>query len=559
MPDSEHSNRGPRWVTQGLYEQAVGGIISGTIVAVIAVLATEVLWVALLIASVIAVAVALIIGGMVRCRAQQGQPIEAPPQTQHTLPLNQSLGEARSLSSDTATGNQADLPSTPRSTKPTPLPSLGSDTVPYIYGRPVLPDEFVGREPELRSLFNRLRNGESTAIVGDPHMGKTSLLLKMADEATHHVYYHADGGHTLLISSVNLHHIHGTYTPKDFWTQALEPLRRHPKDAAMSQCLEATSETGYDGDSLERVFRRLRRQRRRFVLLLDEFERLLFHQHFQDFAFFATLRTLSSLPSFCLITSSRLSLDRLNSEGHKLPGSGGSPLFNTLIEIRLPPLSEEAVGALLDRAGDAFTLNDTLFIRRVAGRHPFLVQAMAASLLETEGDDRCVRAAERFYGEIRFHFDELWNTLDDGIRTTAVILSLVELGGRAFGQRFAYGEIERVGTFGPELRKLAERGLAERIGKGWQFDREHLLLWQGEQWTVGTQAFAWWVRDVVITETRRLPEYDQWLASKRYLLLLTQEQWDQLCSVVRGAPEWAARGTGALARALLAQLTRRQK
>lgn len=52
--------------------------------------------------------------------------------------------------------------------------------VPFVYGRPVRPDEFVGRHAELRTVFNRLRNGEATAI----HIGKSSLLLALADPMT---------------------------------------------------------------------------------------------------------------------------------------------------------------------------------------------------------------------------------------------------------------------------------------------------------------------------------------------------------------------------------------
>jgi hypothetical protein len=126
------------------------------------------------------------------------------------------------------------------------------------------------------------------------------------------------------------------------------------------------------------------------------------------------------------------------------------------------------------------------------------------------------------------------------------------------GEDFAYGEIERSDAFGPELRKLAERGLAEQIEEGEQFDREHLVLWRGDRWRVGAQAFAWWVCDMVVTKSRRVPTYDdEWLANKRYRFLLTQEQWDRLVGTVGGAPEWAMQGVRSLARALVEELVRR--
>jgi len=428
---------------------------------------------------------------------------------------------------------------------------------PFICGRPVKPREFLNREDELRTIFNRLRNGESTALVGEPHIGKTSLLMKLADQTTQRAYLGSDASR-LAVVSLDLHPIDACFTPTVFWKEALEPLKEHPGDAATARRLKESAQSDYDRRSLERLFNHLGTQGRRLVLLIDEFEQLLSHPNFHAPAFFALLRSLATRTGgLALVTASRLSVAEMNERGQGLLDTG-SPFFNNVIEVRLRPFDEKTTNALLDRAGDAFSPDDRRFICRVAGHHPFLLQAMAATLLETPGDDRHARAAEAFYDRISFHFDDLWRTLDDRTRTTAVILSLVELGKRALGQRFACGEIENVPAFGPELRKLAERGLAEQVGKGWQFDTEHLLLWRGEQWTVGAQAFAWWVRDVVIAEARRVPAYDEWLADKRYRFLLTQEQWDWLVGMVRNMPEWAVKGIAALARTLFEELTRKR-
>jgi len=421
----------------------------------------------------------------------------------------------------------------------------------------VRPGEFLNREAELRTVFNRLRNCESTAVVGEPHIGKTSLLLQLADGATRRAYL-GDDARCLVVSSLSLLPVGNDYTPVDFWEEALEPLAERSGHKTTAQRLKKAAEANYARRSLERLFNHLGRQERWLVLLLDEFERLLIHPNFQDPAFFARLRTLATRTGgLALVTATRLSVAEMNEQGRGLLDIG-SPFFNNMIEVPLSPFNEESVDALLDRGGEAFSLDDRRFVRRVAGRHPFLLQAMAATMVEITGDDRQARAAERFYERIPFHFDDLWRSLDDRTRTTAVILSLVEWGGRVLGQGFSYGEIERVDGFGPELSKLAERGLAERVGEGWQFDREHLLLWRGKRWTVGAQAFAWWVRDVVIAEARRVPAYDEWLANKRYRFLLTQEQWDRLVGAVRNAPEWAVRGVGALARALVEGLVRNE-
>jgi hypothetical protein len=428
--------------------------------------------------------------------------------------------------------------------------------IPFIYGRPVKSVEFLNRETELRAIFNRLRNGESTAVVGEPHIGKSSLLLALMDGEAQRVYL-GDEVRRMVFSMLDLQPIGSGYTPTTFWTEALEPLRQS-SPAILKQHVEQAAESGFARRPLERLFNYLGENGTRLVLLLDEFECLLTHLNFQDPAFFGLLRSLSTRSGgLARVTTSRLSVSQMNDLGHSLLTTG-SPFFNNVIELRLHPFDDRIVGVLLDRAGDTFSMEERRFIRRVAGRHPFLLQAMVATMLETEGDDRQACAAQAFYERISFHFDDLWRTLDDRTRTAAVILSLVELGGRALGQDFAFGEIEQVDAFGPELRNLAERGLAERAGEGWQFDWQHLLLWRGERWTVGCQAFAWWVRDVVIAESRIVPSYSEWLANKRYYFLLTQQQWDNLVKLVRRAPPWAVQGVAELAKALFQELLTRK-
>ena len=54
---------------------------------------------------------------------------------------------------------------------------------PFIYGKPVPTERHINRQLELGTLFSRLQNGETTAIVGEPRIGKTSLLQYLATPA----------------------------------------------------------------------------------------------------------------------------------------------------------------------------------------------------------------------------------------------------------------------------------------------------------------------------------------------------------------------------------------
>lgn len=382
----------------------------------------------------------------------------------------------------------------------TPLPLYR--THPFIYGRPVRPNEFLNRENELRIIFNRLRNGESTAIVGSSRLGKTSLLLKVADKSTEQAYL-GDSAQKLIVSMMDLELIGSELTPAIFWQEALEPLQELGGHQ-ITHYLQKAAESGYTRRQLERLLRHLALKGCPLVLLLDDFDQLLSHPNFQESGFFALLRSLSiRTAGLVLLLASRLSVAEMNHLGWPLLTTG-SPFFSIFIEMKLRPFDEQSVGLLLDQADKALSSDERRFIRRVAGRHPFLLQAMAASMIESTGNDRPAPASERFYRQVTSYFENLWNTLDDHARTTAVILSLIELTSRASGKKLTYGELEESDAFGFELQRLAKLGLAEQVCQEWPFDREHLFTWREKQWTVGTQAFLWWVRNTALSGSKQI-------------------------------------------------------
>jgi hypothetical protein len=430
----------------------------------------------------------------------------------------------------------------------------------FIYGRPVRGEEFSNRERELRSLFDRLRTGQSAAVFGDPHIGKSSLLLKLADEETGQEYL-GDDAQRWMICYLDLQSIGGDYGPTLFWEDALEAVREQLDDTEAVRRMDEVERSDRQGRPLTRLFKHLAQKAQVLVLLLDEVERLLTHPNFQEPSFFTQLRSLATTTGgLALVTASRLSVTQMSEQSPELLEIG-SPFFNHMTTEQLCPFDDRAADALLLRAGEAFSSEDRRFIFRVAGGHPYLLQAMAAALVETTGDDRHACAAERFYERIADHFKELWRTLhSDTSRTAVIILALVELGQRALGWDFAIEEIdllevEREGTFSGALGELRNRGLADRVGESWPFDRTHLLKWKGERWTLRSQAFAWWIFDVVVARERPLRDYDEWLEERAFRCLLSQEQWDWMTKAVRGASELRQQGIGGLAQALYREVS----
>jgi hypothetical protein len=429
---------------------------------------------------------------------------------------------------------------------------------PFIYGRPVRGDECICRSNQLQTVFNRLRNGESSAVVGEPHIGKTSFLFQLTDPEIQKEYLDGDD-RKLIFANLDVHSIGEDYKPADFWADALLGLSKD-KAQSIETLIAKAQKSNFNRQALEALFSKLASQNKTLVLLLDEFERLLKHSNFKDPGFFAQLRSLGTRTGgLAIVIFSRIGVAGLNQMGRALLDTG-SPFFNNMIEVNLPPFDNAEIDLLLSKANPSFSNDEKSFIRRAAGRNPFLLQAMAGALQETNSSSsRCEKAAEVFYKAAVQYFDDLWNYLDDDTRTIAVILSLQDFRGRALGSGFSFGEIERVDMYRVELQNLAERGLAERLEKssrGWIWDSKNLLVWRDERWGVSCAAFTWWVRDVAIASTRSIPKYDEWLKQKKYIGLLTQKQWDETQNLIKKIPTAMLQGVGGLARSLWDEVTK---
>jgi hypothetical protein len=352
-----------------------------------------------------------------------------------------------------------------------------------------------------------------------------------------------------------LHPLEDNYTPSYFWNDATNKLSLS-KSKELVALHRRASETNFGRHELETLFDFMGRNDSQLIILLDEFETLFRRSNFKDSSFFALMRSLASRTGgLSIVIATRLPLAKINEDG-KLFLDLGSPFFNYMIEDHLKPFDDGEIGTLLERAEIPFSNFEKQFIRSVAGRNPFLLQALAQTVIENRGDDKLQYAAERFYERVSSHYDDLWQNLTDKERTVALILALVDLKGYAAGKNYSYGEIENTAEFDTELKRLEDYGLAERTKNGTRIDVEHALIWRGEPWTITGKGFTWWARDYIVAQNRPIPSFESWLEKKERKLLLTNEMWQQLTASLKSLPEWATRGVSGLAEALLKSITR---
>jgi len=406
-----------------------------------------------------------------------------------------------------------------------------------IQGYPVKPDEFINREKELRTIFNRLRYGSSTAITGEHHIGKTSLLLKLQDSSTQNFYLDEDK-QNLMMSYIDLFTVSANYTPTEFWSDAIKPFRNQIVNFLGAQYYDNVTQTDFKRDVLEQLFVQLGTKGKRLAILLDEFEILLRLPHFQDYPFFALLRSLATRTNgLAVVIAGRLSISKMNDWGQTISETG-SPLFNYLTEVNLGLLDENSTNIFLDRAGLANPA-DRYFFRQVLGQHPCFLRVLTEFISDLGKDENPLQTITVLYERIAHHIDITWRDMDNRSRTALILLGLPDLAPQNEKIAPLIREIESLEEFGRELHKLEKNGLAKKLNK---IDKKnsgkHGVSWRGEQWTISALVYTWWINEVVITHYRNVTMYNTWLVNKGYLEILPEKLWNDLVFEVQRLTNW---------------------
>ena len=180
---------------------------------------------------------------------------------------------------------------------------------PFTYGNPIRdPRRFVGRDREVEQIFGRLRNEEfeSSSLVGDRRIGKTSLLNYLTDPRVRAAYGLGPGDYIFVY--VDLQMVDETMGPEQLWRRLLVLMRRHCMDRQVTELLEALERAErLDTFALDELFQEVDDRGQHVVFLLDEFEHVTANANFGP-DFYYGLRSLILHHQVALVTSSRLEL-----------------------------------------------------------------------------------------------------------------------------------------------------------------------------------------------------------------------------------------------------------
>ncbi len=208
------------------------------------------------------------------------------------------------------------------------------------------PEDFFGRKIEINEILIRLRTMQSTAVVGERRIGKSSLLYHLYQTGARRL----DQDARFLYLDLQDARYHTAY---GFLHTVLAGIGASVDDVkpqhALNRNLVAFSE----------AIEVWERAGQRIVLLLDELE--MAFKHPQEFSgdFFAYLRSQLSLRKLACVSTSQLPLQDLCLEG-KLT----SPFYNVFTVTELKELTEdesmELIAAYHERLG--FTEAELMFI-----------------------------------------------------------------------------------------------------------------------------------------------------------------------------------------------------
>ena len=342
---------------------------------------------------------------------------------------------------------------------------------PFTFGNPIKdPSRFYGRTADIRQIVNRLLSSahESTSIIGERRIGKTSLLSHLANpEVSARLGLTPDKFCLVYVDFQGLTDI----TPQRFWQRVLRKMERSVCDKSLVTSIQKIGEqSNFDLFDLEDLFETSMDRGLTIVLLMDEFEYVTQNPNFKS-EFFGGLRALAIHHGVALIPATRRELVNLcHSDEIK-----GSPFFNIFANVVLRPFSRTEVDELLEgyTKDNEFALmpQEKDFIWELGGGYPIFIQMAGHYLLEgraqgLSGDGLTKFTVTNFDQQAESHYSYLWSHCSESEKIT--LLTLLTLGIQKPSKKTlpSLENLTRIRARAPQdLAALGKRGMiVERDG-----------------------------------------------------------------------------------------------
>ena len=381
---------------------------------------------------------------------------------------------------------------------------------PFTYGNPISdPRRFFGRGREVEQVFSRLRNAEaeSSSLVGERRVGKTSLLHYLMHPDVRQKYG-VDSDRYIFVYA-DLQMVGPGTTPTRLVQRLLRNLARSvPQGEVKEIAEELRGMEVIDNFAMADLFDAVDANGLHVVFLLDEFENVTTNSNFGP-EFFYGLRSLAIQHNLTLITSSVSELIELtHSEAIR-----SSPFFNIFANINVRLFSREEarrmIAAYLDGSTVRFSEGEIEAALQLAGTHPFFLQAACHFLYEAHRQNLDPRTRREFLlkefrEEATAHLEDYWRNSTDGEKIVLTALSLLAQRAKTRGQTFSLEQLNELYSRSDQtLGRLEKRALLQG-GKG--------------GYAVFNVAFGDWIVREISNTMLDQSSYSEWLNSNRSLM-----------------------------------------
>ena len=292
---------------------------------------------------------------------------------------------------------------------------------PFIFGRCVYGNEFVGRTKSIDEMLDLMRKKIPISLVAEHRLGKTSLLKHICHSRFRNNLKAKVGD--VLVIYINFEK-HSDLTAEKFWRLIIEEATSQAKDMPKNIKVLLSKMKKAGTSNFEELVIACLKSSIKIVLLFDEFE-YVSNSASMDLPFFGRLRNLVSIdmPIACVIATRR-ALSEIDKFASNESGVL-SPFFN----VFLGPFEDAEANALilssLSKTTIKFDSDDLKFLHELSGYHPFFLQMAAYYLFEEKSvqserkNDEIRRCARRqFDDQCRDYFEFYWKNSDHAEKVT---------------------------------------------------------------------------------------------------------------------------------------------
>lgn len=271
------------------------------------------------------------------------------------------------------------------------------------------PDDFFGREKEIRKIYSRLDapHPQSISVVGDRRIGKSSLL--------NHIYNRRNRKQHMQ------NYENAVFVYMDFQSTADSDVPTFIDTLFNSVWYETKSdskiaESGRTLDHLKEFVQKIHDEGKRLIVLMDEFECVTCNEKFDE-SFFSFLRALANSYRVAYVTSSKADLQSMCHNRD----IADSPFFNIFSNLPLRPFQTEEAVALITVPSQTEGIPLKAYadsILELAGRFPMFLQIACSIVFEqlaVEGREQpdWSQVASAFAEEVTPHYEFIWEKMSE--------------------------------------------------------------------------------------------------------------------------------------------------